>query len=489
MISWPIDKKGKRSTTATNKSIWIAAIKDVDTKTSESIETCKNWRKSYDEILGEFGAVQFSSEENCVKVAAKGIEEIYKTFTVADEGKDDEILQDHLDEFVKNGKKLEEGKELDTVKVEGSTDAGNMMDKVKEDVTKEAIEKLLKEEGCEADVLTSFDYVHEIAVNKSEIIQNLQEKTLFVILGASSELCPLKNLLDWGFSVAGVSRPKVANQQKLKALGENSAGTLYLPKFAQNETTGADVMTDFLSIAAWISKLAKETKKRVLIGSYIYLDGAKNVQACLAMDVICKLVMEEFADAGIMYLTSPGTVLPIQSEIVAASQEKFQNRGYSDKALSALLGPFKPAPVLHVKSSKPTEIEYVYNGLSNVQGPSYALAKTLQNWRMIVAAQEGRIVSCPVMATCETESVFHVKQVATALRGMKYRFPPFTYLQPQFAKTLLAVMMMFDVLEDPNEKRSSRTLWWRNSVHGGFFRGPYATSSLGKAAFLYGMFQ
>jgi hypothetical protein len=65
-----------------------------------------------------------------------------------------------------------------------------------------------------------------------------------------------------------------------------------------------------------------------------------------------------------------------------------------------LQNPFHPSPSSHPKSPlllRPLSLPvlgseyFIHNGLLSLQGPNYALAKTMQNWRVIISV----LLSCP----------------------------------------------------------------------------------------------
>jgi hypothetical protein len=62
-------------------------------------------------------------------------------------------------------------------------------------------------------------------------------------------------------------------------------------------------------IRTWLLSLLPE--KRMVVGSYIYLDGEKHVRAAVAMDAIVADVCARREGTALAYLASPATVYPI----------------------------------------------------------------------------------------------------------------------------------------------------------------------------------
>ena len=61
-------------------------------------------------------------------------------------------------------------------------------------------------------------------------------------------------------------------------------------------------------------------------------------------------------------------------------------------------------------SSSKTKL-YVLNGISGMQGPNYALAKTSQQWRAIVARADGHVVSANHAIQLEHIHWFHIQML------------------------------------------------------------------------------
>lgn len=108
-----------------------------------------------------------------------------------------------------------------------------------------------------------------------------------------------------------------------------------------------------------------------------------------------------------------------------------------------------------------------------------------------MALAEGKVVNCNLCPPSSTESVFHVRSAALALKGMKARFPPCTYYEPAFVRALMTQLALVDVHEQKTstEQRTVVDNFLRNAVHGGCWRSPYDLESIGKAAVVYGFFQ
>ena len=136
----------------------------------------------------------------------------------------------------------------------------------------------------------------------------------------------------------------------------------------------------------------------------------------------------------------------------------------------------------------------VINGLSSVQGPNYALAKTSQQWRAMVAKADGAVVSANHAPAARTESMVGYATIAAALEGMQ-SFPPLVAYDPGTACDMMAAILLWDLtdsksLASPKNPGNHPTdLLAENACHGGIWRCAYDMESVNTASFLFGRFQ
>mmetsp|Transcript_2239 Transcript_2239/g.2534 ORF Transcript_2239/g.2534 Transcript_2239/m.2534 type:complete len:288 (-) Transcript_2239:1017-1880(-) len=274
-INWPYDEKAnKRSTTSTGKKIWSSSVEKVNNGLAERIKEEKKWRKKYDKILPEVIYEQAKSSKSAIEIAEAGLKAVYDSFTFVRDG--EEIpFSEALTRFCQP--------EFDTFVVEGdpATPIGE-----RTDVPIERISELVEAGEMEPDVL---DSLKNVDGNKDAYIKSLQG-SVFVLLGATSELCPLEELLQMGLTVVALSRPSPERQAKVVQMARKSPGKLIVPvrKGAEGVTSenvhsfcGADVLVDTPELISWL--LTVEPEKRLVVGSYIYLDGGAHVLASVCM--------------------------------------------------------------------------------------------------------------------------------------------------------------------------------------------------------------
>uniref|UniRef100_A0A7S0MV08 Uncharacterized protein n=1 Tax=Pyramimonas obovata TaxID=1411642 RepID=A0A7S0MV08_9CHLO len=499
-VVFPKDDKGERTTTKLGKKVWAAAAAAIEDNQAaiDAINKEKDWRHKYGTHVMDLAEKQMWSPEAAVKSAKAGLDCIHSEFEFIREG---ECRK--LSEVMAAPKKADSFATV-TIKGEGLfPNTANLVELPAEGdlpaVTGEKAVERVKEwvaQGVvEPDVATAFAEV----VNKPDVMLRARTK-VYVLLGATSEMCPLKALLALGCTVVAIQRPS-PRVVKLIQAAKASPGTLILPAKPGTDTTGmadetlaqvagADVLTQTPEIRDWLAQLLPE--KDLVIGSYIYLDGEAHVRAAVAMDAIAASVCEARPATGLAYLASPATCYPIPKEACEDAAARHAAAPWWHGPTSLLFGGWAKATCPEVRGEAGVS-HHMYNGLSVIQGPNYALAKTLQNWRCVVAVSEGRQVSANMAPASKTDSVMHVKAVARAMNGME-TFEPLKPFEGATASSTMAVLLVHDMgvpqsAEKALRHRHPMQLFECGGVHGGLWRCPYTFDSLGTASYLFGLFK
>ena len=346
------------------------------------------------------------------------------------------------------------------------------------------------------------------------------EDTIYVVLGATSELGPLKTLLALGRTVLAVSRPGTAKWKKLCKYARGTRGTLVAPVLGaasdievsdanENEAfskMGADLFAAPATLASWILDFASardkklKTKTRVVVGTYVYLDSEKHVRATMATDFINKTVCEARPGTVLSFLGSPATVHSIPSEAHQDSLDAYHGqhlkyRKWWHTTASAILGLGGYSQNAREPIERRGSKVYVFNGLLVEQGPNYALAKHLQMWRCLIAHAEGHIVTTAMTPPATTVSVMHSKTMAVAMNGLD-AFPPMRKFSPEFVSPLMAIVAV--ALLDAKSSKTTTTpyqssidhpfqIFEESAFHGGNWRLGYRQRDLGPAIYIAGL--
>ena len=125
------------------------------------------------------------------------------------------------------------------------------------------------------------------------------------------------------------------------------------------------------------------------------------------------------------------------------------------------------------------------------QGPNYALAKRLQQWRAIVARADGQVASINVAPSTTTASVLSNPALAAGFRGAKAF--DIEVFEPATTNALMAALWVHD-LRNPQGSAQPAVplahplqLLSEGANHGGLWRVPYLPRSVLPFAALLGM--
>ena len=164
-----------------------------------------------------------------------------------------------------------------------------------------------------------------------------------VALGAGAEVGPLPVLLSWGARVIGVDLPRPVIWERVLETARCSGGTLLVP-VAQDEPgerlpgagdedlaqrAGVDLAGDVPAVADWLAGI----EGPLVLGNYVYADGAANVRVASAVDALTVRLQAERRDVALAFLATPTDVFAVPADAVAQSA-----RAYAARSRAAKLG-------------------------------------------------------------------------------------------------------------------------------------------------------
>ncbi|MFU8874293.1 hypothetical protein [Micromonospora sp. SL4-19] len=303
-----------------------------------------------------------------------------------------------------------------------------------------------------------------------------------VVLGAGAEMGPLPSVLRWGGDVVAVDLPRPDIWRRLLHTARRYAGRLHLPvrpgtgddDQALADGAGADLLHRLPQAAQWLLGM----DGRLVLGNYVYADGATNVRVAMAVDALTRHLQRCRDDVALAFLATPTDVYAVPAEAVQHAERGYAARGLARRSLRVLSG----GRLLH-RNYPPGADPGVNDSLVPQQGPNYALAKRLQRWRATAARDAGTTVSFKVAPPTRTRSVLRNRALAAAYAGA-HRFG-IEVFDPATSNTLMAALLVHDLRTGGPVQEHP----WRDeaygAAHGGLWRVPYAPrSALGLAVLL-----
>ncbi|WP_433384175.1 hypothetical protein [Micromonospora sp. KLBMP9576] len=305
-----------------------------------------------------------------------------------------------------------------------------------------------------------------------------------VVLGAGAEMGPLPSVLRWGGDVVAVDLPRPEIWRRLLDTTRRSAGRLHLPVPADTDTTdddalaaraGADLLHHLPQVADWLLGV----DGRLVLGNYVYADGATNVRLATAVDALTLRVRQRRDDVALAFLATPTDVFAVPGDAVRHAERGYAQRGIVRRSLRMASG----GRLLH-RNYPPGVDPGVNDSLVPQQGPNYALAKRLQRWRATVDRDAGATVSFTVAPPTRTRSVLRNRALAAAYAGA-HRFG-IEVFDPATSNTLMAALLVHDLRTGGGPALPHP---WQDeaygAAHGGLWRVPYTPrSALGLAVLL-----
>lgn len=302
-----------------------------------------------------------------------------------------------------------------------------------------------------------------------------------VVLGAAAEMGPLRSLLRWGATVAAVDLPRPELWTRVLTDARAGGGRVLVPAVPGGSAlvgrAGADLVHDLPTATGWVAGL----EGSLVLGNYVYADGATNVRVSTAVDALTRTVRAARPDTALAFLATPTDVFAVPRDAVEASVRSYGERRTS-KLLRVPLRTLSGGRLLR-RNYVPGEDPGINDSVVLQQGPNYLLAKRIQRWRATTARVEGATVSFKVAPPTRTRSVLKSRALAAAYAGA-HRFGVEVF-EPGTANTLMAVLLVHDLVAgSPRQEHPWQDEAW-GAAHGGLWRCAYEPrSALGLAALL-----
>ncbi len=483
-VVFPQSADGRRSTSALGRAVVADALRPVDPAGALGAEQETNWRSGYLIHFRRLVEAGLASRAAALSIARGGLASVHARMRVRGPGAE----ESGLDTLPTAPARASFG--TLSVPGAGSPPARLELPYRGERLHGDALARLLDtwvsggiiEPSCA-------DAVREVAAHPQWL--PLPGRTVLA-LGAGAEVGPLEVLLHWGARVAAVDLPSPPVWERVLGAARRAAGELLVPvnpsapeplspgsaDAAIARQAGLNLARDVPAAADWLAGLDGP----LVLGNYVYADGAANVAVCAAADALTVRLQAARRDTALAFLATPTDVYAVPGDAVAWSARAYAARPRAAKLAGRPLRTLSGGRLLR-RAYVPGADPGISDSLVPQQGPNYALAKRLQRWRAAVARDAGTTVSLHLAPPTRTRSVVKNRALAAAYAGA-HRFGAEVF-EPATTRVLMAALLVHD-LHVPGPARAHP---WQDeayaAAHGGLWRIAYAPrSALGLAALL-----
>ena len=457
------------------RAVVADALREADPAGAADAERDTNWRKGYVVHFRRLVEAGLASKEDAVSVARNGLESLHGRMRVVHADGEETALSSLLS--------APADRLVSTVTVSGTGQAGEGLslpyhgDGLRGDALLRRLEAWVDdgviEPSCAAAVQT-------VAAHPEWL--HLPGRTV-VVLGAGAEVGPLSPLLSWGARVIAVDLGRPAVWERVLDTARHSAGTLLVPVAAQTpgqpggrtgdlaEQAGLDLTSDVPAVAGWLATFDGP----LVLGNYVYADGAANVRLSAAVNALTMRLQAERGDVALAFLATPTDVFAVPAEAVAQSVHAYATRQAGMRLASWPLRTLSGGRLL-CRAYPPGADPGINDSLVRQQGPNYVLAKRLQRWRATLAREAGAAVSMNVAPPTRTRSVVKNQILAAAYAGA-HRFGVEVF-EPATTKVLMAALLVHDLHTGGGPAHPQP---WQDeahaAAHGGLWRIAYTPRS------------
>ena len=475
-VVFPASADGRRSTSAVGRAVVADALRQVDPAGALAAEHDTDWRTGYLVHFRRLVEAGLASKDAAVSVARGGLDSVHRQMRVVDHGEETglgSLLSAPAQRLVA------------TVTVPGSGEAESELSLPYhgERLRGSALLRRL-DMWAEGGVIepSCADAVRTVAAHPQWL--RLPGRTV-VALGAGAEVGPVPVLLSWGAQVIAIDLPRPAIWERLVDTARRSGGTLLVPVADDKpgrhqpggsdqvitQRAGLDLLSDVPAIAGWLAAVDGP----LVLGNYVYADGASNVRLAAAADALTVRLQASRGDVALAFLATPTDVFAVPAEAVTQAARAYATRSPASKLAGGTLRTLSGGRLLR-RAYTPGADPGINDSLVAQQGPNYALAKRMHRWRATLARDSGASVSMNVAPPSRTRSVVKNRALAAAYAGA-YRFGVEVF-EPATCKVLMAALLVHDLHTGGGPAHAHP---WQDeahqAAHGGLWRIAYAPRS------------
>ena len=490
---------GRHSTSAAGRTVVADALRGSDPALAAAVEAERDWRGGYLRHFRELTARGATVPGGAEAIARDGLAAVHQHFRFVRDGEDLPLR-----ETIRGGlEAAARAPALFTVTVTGERPGGPGVlslpyhgHRLVGVELERQLDRWVRDGVGEPSFAAA---VREVVAHPQWL--DLRDRTV-VVLGAGAEMGPVVSLLRWGAHVVAVDLPGYRTWQRLIGLARQSPGRLSVPvrRWLPATTTddelaaaaGVDVVAATPELFGWLAAV----EGPFTVGNYVYADGSAHVRAAVAIDALTAELIAVRPELSLAFLATPTDAYCVPEEVVIDSWQRYEHRGWVRRAVRlGSAGRLFARNYEHVLTMPDGRRVGLNDALVAQQGPNYALAKRVQQWRALHEQAVGRLVSINVAPATRTRSVLRNRLLAAGYAGA-HQFG-IEVFDPSTSNTLMAALLVHDLRTPARatvssplpEPGRSVELMWSQAVHGGLWRIPFAPRSVLSAAVLLGMVQ
>ena len=493
-IQFPLDESGKRSTAPVGRRILAAALRVLDADAAESCLAERDWRHAYALHLRRLVELQATRPQAAVAACRAGLDAAWNELVYQRDGQPLALRQAMASPT---------GAPLQTLRLRGSQDSAPARWDVPYQgrrLSGDALARRIDAWAAAGVIEPSNAQALHLARLHPEWF-DLSDRHL-LLLGAGSEAGPLTWLAQWRANIVAIDLARGPTWKKITQCVLAGNGQLIAPvaasaplggdPVADLQLAGCDMLTQTPEIAAWLQQLGQPLD----IFSIAYLDGERHVRVSMAMDAIAVACAAADPRCTLAWMGTPTDVVAVPQPLADAVMRAYDERGTLKRLAQAGLraGSGGHSFLPHIEALVQADDGSRWGVLDCLviqQGPNYALAKRLQQWRALVARADGQLASIHVAPSTTTASVLSNPALAAGFRGA--RAFGIEVFEPATTHALTAALWVHD-LRNPQSAahpavplKHPLQLLTEGANHGGLWRVPYLPRSVLPFAALLGM--
>ena len=338
-VVFPTSADGRRSTSALGRAVTADALRAADPAGALDAERDTNWRTGYVAHFRLLVEAGLPSRKAAVSVARDGLESLHSRMRVADASG-----ETGLDTLLS----APGHRRVTTVTVPGTGPPGDGLSlpyrggQLRGDALARRLDTWVDHGVIEP---SCADAIRTVAAHPEWL--RLPGRTI-AMLGAGTEVGPMAPLLGWGARVIAVDLPRPAIWERILDTARGSAGTLLVPVAAQQasprgagggseaiaQRAGLDLASDTPDVADWLGAMDGP----LVLGNYVYADGAANVRLSAAVDALTVRLQAGRGDTALAFLATPTDVFAVPPEAVAQSARAYAARSRAAKVAAGPCG-------------------------------------------------------------------------------------------------------------------------------------------------------